>query len=435
MMGPRVRRISEEGTVSEAAARGVPELSQRFDAAVAYARTIHADQVRKGTQIPYLAHLLSVAALVIEDGASDEDIVIGALLHDAAEDCGGRPRLEDIRSRFGDIVVEVVGGCTDTFDDPKPPWRPRKEAYIEHLREAIARREPFVVVSLADKLHNARSILADLREIGPAMFERFTAGRDEQLWYYRSLAEAFRGYPSRMADELKGVVAEIGTLAAGNPQLGTEWDRLLGQEFEKEYWRCLQSCIRQERDCYNVYPPPDDVFAALRLTQPSKTRAVIVGQDPYFRPGQAHGLAFSIPRGVRPPQSLRNILLELREDGCPETDLDQGNLEIWAADRGVLLLNTTLTVREGVAGSHRGMGWETFTDQVIQHVEKAGPVFMLWGNEAQKKRKLLKDTPPEMIIESQHPRTAAFRGSKPFSRANEALSNAGREPIVWCLSK
>src|SRR5262245_14758325 len=119
----------------------------------------------------------------------------------------------------------------------------------------------------------------------------------------------------------------------------------------------------------------------------------------------------------------------------PRDHLDQGNLEIWAADRGVLLLNTTLTVREGVAGSHRGMGWGTFTDQVIQHVEKAGPVFMLWGNEAQKKRKLLKDTPPEMIIESQHTRTAPFRGSKPFSRANEALSNAGREPIVWCLSK
>jgi uracil-DNA glycosylase len=111
------------------------------------------------------------------------------------------------------------------------------------------------------------------------------------------------------------------------------------------------------------------------------------------------------------------------------------NLAAWARREGVLLLNTTLTVRQGVAGSHRGMGWETFTDQVIQRVEKAGPVFMLWGNEAQKKRKLLKNTPPEMIIESQHPRTAAFRGSKPFSRANEALSNAGREQIVWCLSK
>lgn len=267
------------------------------------------------------------------------------------------------------------------------------------------------------------------------MFERFAAGRDEQLWYYRSLVEAFRGYPSRMADELERVVAEIGTLA-GNPLLGTDWDRLLGQEFEKGYWKRLREFLMQERQHYRdkVYPPPDEVFAALRLTQPSKIRAVIVGQDPYFRPGQAHGLAFSVPRGVRPPQSLRNILLELREDGCPETDLDQGNLEIWAAERGVLLLNTTLTVREGVAGSHRGMGWETFTDQVIQHVEKAGPVFMLWGNEAQKKRKLLKNTPPEMIIESQHPRTAAFRRSKPFSRANQALSNAGREQIDWCLS-
>jgi HD domain-containing protein len=193
--------------------RGVPELAQRFDVAVAYARTIHADQVRKGTRIPYVAHLLSVAALVIEDGATDEDLVIGALLHDAAEDCGGRPRLEDVRSRFGDAVAAVVEGCTDTFEDPKPPWRPRKEAYIEHLRGAIARGEPFVAVSLADKLHNARAILADLRELGPAMFQRFTAGRDNQLWYYRSLVEAFRGHPSRMADELERVVAEIGTLA------------------------------------------------------------------------------------------------------------------------------------------------------------------------------------------------------------------------------
>ncbi len=192
---------------------GSVTLSPRFDDAVSYARTIHANQVRKGTRIPYLAHLLSVAALVIEHGATDEDVVIGALLHDAAEDCGGRPRLEDIRSRFGDVVAAVVEGCTDTFDDPKPRWRARKEAYIEHLREAIAGREPFVVVSLADKLHNARSILADLRDLGPVMFKRFTAGRDEQLWYYRSLVEAFEGYGNQMAGELERVVADIGTLA------------------------------------------------------------------------------------------------------------------------------------------------------------------------------------------------------------------------------
>lgn len=416
-----------------APARGLPELSQRFDAAVAYARTIHADQIRKGTQVPYLAHLLSVAALVVEDGATAEDLVIGALLHDAAEDCGGRPRLEDIRSRFGDVVAKVVEGCTDTFEDPKPPWRPRKEAYIAHLREAIARREPFVVVSLADKLHNARAILADLRELGPAMFERFTAGREEQLWYYRSLVEAFRGYPSRMAGELERVVGDIRTLAE-NPLLGTDWDQLLGQEFEKEYWKRLQKCVKQEWDCYNVYPHPDEALAALRLTQHSETKVVIVGQDPYHRPGLAHGLAFSVPRGVKPPRSLRNILVELRDDGCPETDLDHGNLEAWA-HRGVLLLNATLTVREGVPGSHRGMGWETFTDRVIQEVEKASPVFMLWGREAQKKRKLLRNTPAEMIIGSAHPRTASFHGSKPFSRANEALSNAGREPIDWCLAR
>ena len=228
----------------------------------------------------------------------------------------------------------------------------------------IARREPFVVVSLADKLHNARSALPTARDQS-ALLARFTAGRDEQLWYYRSLVEAFRGYPSRMADELERVVAEIGTLA-GNPLLGTDWDRLLGQEFEKEYWRAppgAASGKNAEHYGDNVYPPPDDVFAALRLTQPSKTRAVIVGQDPYFRPGQAHGLAFSVPRGVKPPQSLRNILLELRDDGCPETDLDHGTLEIWAADRGVLLLNTTLTVhrrgsrrlapRHGLGNVHR----------------------------------------------------------------------------------
>jgi (p)ppGpp synthase/HD superfamily hydrolase len=112
------------------------ELTARFDSAVAYARTIHAEQVRKGTSIAYLAHLLSVAALVIKDVTTDEDLVIGALLHDAAEDCGGRPRLEDIRARFGDAVAAVVEGCTDTFEDPKPDWRPRKEAYIEHLRDA-----------------------------------------------------------------------------------------------------------------------------------------------------------------------------------------------------------------------------------------------------------------------------------------------------------
>jgi (p)ppGpp synthase/HD superfamily hydrolase len=192
----------------------VVELTARFDSAVAYARTIHAEQVRKGTMIPYLSHLLSVAALVIEDGAPDEDLVIGALLHDAAEDCGGRPRLEDIRAHFGDAVVTVVEGCTDTFEDPKPDWRPRKEAYIAHLPEAIARGEPFVVVSLADKLHNARSILADLRELGSAMFERFTAGRGEQLWYYRSLVQAFRGHPSRMAGELQRIVAEIERVAS-----------------------------------------------------------------------------------------------------------------------------------------------------------------------------------------------------------------------------
>lgn len=190
------------------------QLTDRFDRAVAYASAIHGAQARKSTTIPYVSHLLSVASLVIEDGVGDEDLVIGALLHDAAEDQGGRPRLDDIRARFGDGVADVVAGCTDSYEDPKPPWRPRKEAYIEHLRESVERQEPFVRVSLADKLHNARSILLDIRDIGPPMLERFNAGRDDQLWYYRSLVEAFRGYPSRMVDELDRTVTQIeGVLA------------------------------------------------------------------------------------------------------------------------------------------------------------------------------------------------------------------------------
>lgn len=224
------------------------------------------------------------------------------------------------------------------------------------------------------------------------------------------------------------------------PLHGTDWDPLLGHEFGKEYWICLQKCIEQERSCYKVYPGPGEVLAALHLTQYSDTRVAVVGQDPYHSHDLAHGLAFSVHRHVKKgqfPPSLRNIFRALRED--PElpahvraSDPGHGNLESWAR-RGVLLINTTLTVREGVPGSHRGMGWDTFTNRVIQEVERASPVFMLWGKEAQKKRKLLVNTPAEVIIESPHPRTAAFLQSQPFSRANKALKEAGKEPIDWSL--
>lgn len=224
------------------------------------------------------------------------------------------------------------------------------------------------------------------------------------------------------------------------PLHGTDWDPLLGYEFAKEYWICLKKCIEQEGSCYNVYPGPGEVFAALHLTQHSDTRVAVVGQDPYHSHGLAHGLAFSVPRHVKTlPPSLRNIHRALQEDPDLSAHVrasvpPHGNLESWA-HRGVLLINTTLTVREGAPGSHRGMGWETFTTRVIQEVERASPVFMLWGEEAKKKRKLLVNTPAEMIIESPHPRTAAFPQSQPFSRANKALKEAGREPMDWSLAE
>ena len=175
-------------------------LTKKFDDALLYAGHIHGGQVRKGTAIPYVSHLLSVAALTMEHGGN-EDQAIGALLHDAAEDCGGEPRLEDIRRRFGDPVGDIVRDCTDSWVEPKPPWRPRKEAYIASL---ALKPETSLLVSLADKTHNARSIVTDLDEIGDAIWNRFRAGRDEVVWYYRTLADAFQGRtPESLSRELR----------------------------------------------------------------------------------------------------------------------------------------------------------------------------------------------------------------------------------------
>jgi (p)ppGpp synthase/HD superfamily hydrolase len=165
-------------------------LTDRFSDAVSYAIVIHAAQTRKSTDIPYISHLLGVASLVIENNAEDEDEAIAALLHDAAEDQGGLPRLEDIRTRYGAKVAHIVEGCSDTFEVPKPDWRTRKETYIAGLREHIALRDDAVVrVSLADKVHNARAILADHRRIGDEVFERFTGKRGGTLWYYQELED------------------------------------------------------------------------------------------------------------------------------------------------------------------------------------------------------------------------------------------------------
>lgn len=162
-------------------------ISARYRDALAYAAQLHSEQTRKGSGTPYLAHLLSVSALAMEAGA-DEDQAIAALLHDAAEDQGGLPILEQIRNTFGDRVANMVRDLSDTFETPKPPWKERKQAYLAHLQDADA---SVLLVSACDKLHNLRSILDDVRAAGPAVFDRFQGGRDGTLWYYDSLAREF----------------------------------------------------------------------------------------------------------------------------------------------------------------------------------------------------------------------------------------------------
>jgi hypothetical protein len=162
-------------------------LGERFERAFVYASHVHGGQTRKSTTIPYVSHLLGVASLVLEDGGG-EDEAVAALLHDACEDQGGLDRLRDIRFRFGDRVARIVEACTDTFESPKPPWRPRKEAYIAKL---IGEEPDAVRVSLADKVHNAHAIVRDLRT-GDDVWSRFNAGRDDQIWYYGELLRVFR---------------------------------------------------------------------------------------------------------------------------------------------------------------------------------------------------------------------------------------------------
>jgi uracil-DNA glycosylase len=217
----------------------------------------------------------------------------------------------------------------------------------------------------------------------------------------------------------------------------TDWNPLLRDQFDLPYWHDLQQFVADERRAHPVYPPADEVFAALHLTPFASVKVVILGQDPYHGPGQAHGLCFSVRRGVRVPPSLVNVFKELHSDlgvAIP----DHGNLEAWARN-GVLLLNTTLTVRGGEAASHQQHGWETFTDQVIRVVnERPEPVvFVLWGASARRKRVLI-DTDRHTIIESAHPSPLSARngffGSRPFSRANSALVAAGRDPVDWDLN-
>jgi (p)ppGpp synthase/HD superfamily hydrolase len=188
----------------------VTNLGPRFDEAFRFAAEKHAAQTRKRTSVPYISHLMSVAALVLEAGGGENE-AIAALLHDVVEDCGGKPVLEEVRRRFGDRVAKIVEGCTDAYTIPKPPWKQRKVDYLEGLRQAD---DDVRLVSAADKLHNVRTILADYRQEGDSVWERFSGRREGTLWYYRAVLDVLRkGTPNRLVNELQLVVTELETLA------------------------------------------------------------------------------------------------------------------------------------------------------------------------------------------------------------------------------
>lgn len=214
------------------------------------------------------------------------------------------------------------------------------------------------------------------------------------------------------------------------------WKELLGAEWDKPYFKELQSFLDQEYAEHTIYPPREEVGSAFRLTPYDAVKVVILGQDPYHGPGQAHGLSFSVKPGVKIPPSLRNMFKELEDDlGCPIPS--HGYLEKWAK-QGVLLLNTVLTVRAGEANSHKGMGWERFTDTVIQTLSEREKqiIFVLWGKPAQAKLKLI-DRTKHYIIQSTHPSPLSahrgFLGSRPYSQINEQLVSMNEKPIDFCL--
>lgn len=216
--------------------------------------------------------------------------------------------------------------------------------------------------------------------------------------------------------------------------IGNEWDNLLEDEFKKEYYKALRKFLIKEYNTHTVYPPMNDIFNALRYTSYSDVKAVILGQDPYHGAGQAHGLCFSVKKGVAPPPSLVNIFKELNADlGIPAPR--HGELTDWA-NNGVLLLNTVLTVREGMANSHKGQGWEIFTDRVVQLLnEREKPiVFLLWGGNARSKAKLITN-PNHLVLQCAHPSPLSayngFFGCRHFSKTNEFLRKNGIEEIDW----
>jgi hypothetical protein len=253
-------------------------ITERFERAFVYAMHIHAHQRRKGTDIPYLAHLMAVSALVLEQ-RGDEDEAVGALLHDAGEDAGGEERLEDIALRFGDRVSRIVRSCTDTLEDPKPPWPERKAEYLRHLLDVVDKGA--LLVSLADKVHNAGAILSDYRS-GIPVFSRFKATKEGTLWYYRKLADVFvEVLPGRLTDELVRLVAALETETGPNS----------GQALHVEEFGCLDSSR----------------FGEMRLSQRRGDRVIYEAE--------ASGLAFLITE-IRSPgsEALTKVVVEAFAD-------------------------------------------------------------------------------------------------------------------------
>lgn len=217
-------------------------------------------------------------------------------------------------------------------------------------------------------------------------------------------------------------------------RLESSWKELLQDEFAKPYFKTLSEFIHDEYKKSTVYPPAKFIFNALDSLPVDKVKVVIIGQDPYHEPGQAHGLSFSVPDSTALPPSLQNIYKELESD-LGKISPDSGNLERWVKE-GVLLLNATLTVRAHQAGSHQNKGWEQFTDAIIHHLAdtKENLVFILWGNYAQRKGAFI-DTEKHLVIKSAHPSPLSayngFFGSKPFSKTNDYLASHGQTPIMW----
>ena len=218
--------------------------------------------------------------------------------------------------------------------------------------------------------------------------------------------------------------------------IGNEWDKLLADEFKKDYYLQLRQFLISEYNSHTIYPPMNDIFNALKTTSYSDVKAVILGQDPYHGAGQAHGMCFSVKKGTPPPPSLQNIFKEIHDElGLPIPP--HGELTKWAKN-GVLLLNTVLTVREGQANSHKGHGWEILTDRIIELLnERNTPiVFLLWGGNARSKAKLITN-PEHLVLQCAHPSPLSayngFFGCGHFIRANDFLKNNGIEPIDWSL--